>query len=317
MKQRLLWADNLKALAIIYVFLVHAGGRVDKTLFNTGWFVMMPIFFFISGYFAKPVGIKNGFIKILKTLLLPAFIFGIVCNFVLHPEVIKLLLNSEFASVLQRLQDVIVTLGGYWFLTSLILVELIYYMLSSCHIAIMKVVQPILMVWALIFPLFFANRAMPLSMNAMISGLAFFYVGNYYKKFENKLSLSKALSLVLFLTYIAASIIISAAYDAWLDVHLNIYNPVYATWMISLIGTFVCVSFFKNYPFDCDVLNYIGSNTLVLYMTNGLVNQGIFFFFKTDMNGTLYGLLVSCIGLLICCGISYIVNKKLPCILGK
>ena len=158
---------------------------------------------------------------------------------------------------------------------------------------------------------------MPLSMNAMISGLAFFYVGNYYKKFENKLSLSKALSLVLFLTYIAASIIISAVYDAWLDVHLNIYNPVYATWMISLIGTFVCVSFFKNYPFDCDVLNYIGSNTLVLYMTNGLVNQGIFFFFKTDMNGTLYGLLVSYIGLLICCGISYIVNKKLPCILGK
>ena len=48
-----------------------------------------------------------------------------------------------------------------------------------------------------------------------------------------------------------------------------------------------------------------------------IVFVGIFFFFKTDMNGTLYGLLISCIGLLICCGISYIVNKKLPCILGK
>ena len=78
MSNRIAWIDWSKVLLIYLVVLAHydnIDGYVDSLICH----FHMPAFFLISGYLHKPLNIKDSLLNNSKRLLIPAFLFSLVC----------------------------------------------------------------------------------------------------------------------------------------------------------------------------------------------------------------------------------------------
>ncbi|WP_366139631.1 acyltransferase family protein [uncultured Parabacteroides sp.] len=78
MSNRIAWIDWSKVLLIYLVVLAHygnIGNYADSLICH----FHMPAFFLISGYLHKPLNIKDSLLKNTKRLLVPAFLFSLVC----------------------------------------------------------------------------------------------------------------------------------------------------------------------------------------------------------------------------------------------
>lgn len=69
MKERLLYFDIAKGLGIILVIVGH--NMIPHWFFNWIFSFHMPLFFIISGYFMKPISVKDSFMKGMRQLIYP------------------------------------------------------------------------------------------------------------------------------------------------------------------------------------------------------------------------------------------------------
>lgn len=78
MKERIYWIDWSKWLLIYLVVLGH-NGPIPASVDNFICAFHMPAFFMISGYLHKPAPLGQSVAKNFKRLLVPAFLFSVLC----------------------------------------------------------------------------------------------------------------------------------------------------------------------------------------------------------------------------------------------
>lgn len=78
MKERIHWIDWSKCILIYLVVVAHYG-RISPFVDNLICAFHMPAFFMISGYLHKQMPVKQSVIKNFKRLIVPAFLFSLLC----------------------------------------------------------------------------------------------------------------------------------------------------------------------------------------------------------------------------------------------
>lgn len=78
MKDRIYWIDYLKAFAMFLVVLGHSGLDNDSFLKTWIYGFHMPLFMFVSGFFAhKQKSLSSAFMKDIKSLCIPYLFFSL------------------------------------------------------------------------------------------------------------------------------------------------------------------------------------------------------------------------------------------------
>lgn len=78
MKERIHWIDWSKCILIYLVVVAHYG-QISPFVDNLICAFHMPAFFMISGYLHKQTPVKQSVIKNFKRLIIPAFLFSLLC----------------------------------------------------------------------------------------------------------------------------------------------------------------------------------------------------------------------------------------------
>lgn len=126
---RINWLDVAKFFGIFAIFLGHYTNYLGP-LYEFLFIFHVPLFFFLSGCsesFNKEISIKKNIIKIIRTLLIPAFIFSFLTILVTS-------INSfELAIIIHQIKNIIKgcirkTSGiyGIWFLTCLFIIKVVF-----------------------------------------------------------------------------------------------------------------------------------------------------------------------------------------------
>lgn len=141
-RQRILWVDVARGIAIILVFFGHLGDSWFPsltTIFTAIYTFHMPLFFLLSGLFFNPAWIwKTLITRRAKTLLVPYYVFSV---FALIGPITRLLKPSLYTSAgksaevhpLSAVFDIILARGnsGLWFLWSLFVAFLLLWILCK------------------------------------------------------------------------------------------------------------------------------------------------------------------------------------------
>lgn len=314
---RLIWPDNCKAIAMIGVYLVHFGP--NPLLFNWIWFIMLPIFFYISGYFFKYRSLKSSLLKLFAGLILPYLCVSLIVRLCSIRFIAKVL-DGDWLYVLENLSRIFIDLNQYWFITCLVTIQL-------CIIVLFSVVKNdrlrygfflCLEFLCLIYPLMSQGIVLPFCFSPSIMGLGFFIMGFFRKEYEKYLDkIPTAFIMLLFIVYIGVGLYITYIYDAFVDVHLNLYKPLWITWFLSLIGTVIFIECIKRINIKNRILSFVGQNTLVLFLYCGFTTHFLTLLlplnFNLTTNGIIYTVLLLSINLLI----AYLTNRFFPIMSGK
>ncbi len=125
---RLHYFDALRGLAIILVVLGHVvlnmgiGDVYDNVLTSIIYSFHLPLFFFISGYFAYSDSVKWNYICVLKTL--KGKVQALVISSVVFYALLAFIYDSNIFSWIES------GFGGYWFTIVLFQIFLVYLCLS-------------------------------------------------------------------------------------------------------------------------------------------------------------------------------------------
>ena len=113
---RIRWIDQLRGLAILFVFFAHGGGW--HPVFE---YVMMPIFFFLSGYLHKD---KSNFVQFVKRIVLRIYIpYVFFCSI---RAVMHILTSHDIEFYARELvESLIFGTSNIWFFPCLISVEIL------------------------------------------------------------------------------------------------------------------------------------------------------------------------------------------------
>lgn len=137
MKDRVYWIDYLKAFAIFLVVLGHSGLDDDGWLKSWIYGFHMPLFVFVSGFFAhKPKSFSTAFMKDTKSLCIPYLFFSLflipffaIVNHLtgtIHRDT-----NFIIEVGLKLLMDDYYHCGPIWFLGALLVIKTMYHSIGK------------------------------------------------------------------------------------------------------------------------------------------------------------------------------------------
>lgn len=231
----------------------------------------MPLFYFVSGITFKRNKYQN-VIKLLndkiKTLGIPYIVFNIV-NLILILIFLDYSKNEFILCVLYVLA--LTGYGAMWFLPSLIIVEIIFYLIDKfiSKKAIKSLIFLAIFIITYILSKFNYNIIMLVFYRAFI-GLIFFASGNYLYRYikDRKIKYSEIL-LLLFINIIAC--FINGRIELW-ELRLN---NILLYFISSITGTlfiiYACKKICNN-----KLLEYIGKNSLIIMCTHQIIIELIY-----------------------------------------
>lgn len=124
MNQRILWIDGVRALSIVGVYITHSGFANYK-YFNVINYVMIALFYFISGYLCRTDSrpLQTGLKRIIRRLFIPYVGLSVIC-LLISSYFWTNLVSGKTEFLLKEFMDII--LGhNFWFISCLISIELI------------------------------------------------------------------------------------------------------------------------------------------------------------------------------------------------
>lgn len=180
-KNRIAWVDVAKAIAIIFVLIIHYDRRASDRLAALGLMFCVQLFFFLSGMFAntEKYSLKEYIQRQAKALMLPYAAFSVI-NMVFHYLFNRGLPKEVFVEVavnivLARRNYMLV--AAMWFLPCLFLVSIIYKLLTM----LIKDNRLLLLLcfgvsaWAKVF---FQEPILPFTANQALRFLVYFAAGS-------------------------------------------------------------------------------------------------------------------------------------------
>lgn len=340
-KKRYEWVDVLKFLGIFAIYLGHLGNSAGKFyLFVFTYHV--PLFFFISGFFAlknTEESVFNYTKKKFKQLLVP-YIFFSVINIIIYAisyDISGGAIISMFKVAAMGIRNTIVAGGGLWFFPCLFIVSVMYYSIYKAFknkylvfisVFIIYVISQTLLPYE---PSWFMNidSAMFYIMFYCLGNLTFKYLKNF--NFKKMNLVFKALFGLLIITSISITAVI---YFKGFSVTLGYFNRTLSMLnFIPIISSFYNLFITLNLIFfnimlayllkDIKLLQEVGANTLTLCGTEGIVKTLIDSVFSlVGINIIITGQLSALIYTFICLVIAYktvycFLNEKYPILIGK
>lgn len=285
----------MKGIAMLFVVIYH--GTLQESVFGEIARQILVVFFFVAGYclkdsyidcFMEPSNIKDHFLyKRIKSLYIPFVLFGLLYavlrNFLCWwgLEVIPYTLEDtrdEVARVLfMRSHEVL--MGAMWFLPSLLIVSVFSTLSLYLSAKLRKYSIFLSYIALLIFPLlsevyctFHIGNTSKMILYLKLCSI--FIAGYYYKKYEQKIKISRSYQLLLLslLTFLLEyNGFLTGVRFEFLETHDFVSSTILGV-IISL--ALYNLSYFISKLSICHVLSYIGKHTLSILAMH-------FFAFKT------------------------------------
>lgn len=271
--------DIMKGLAIIFVIMYHC--RLSGVNFRIVEMFHVPLFFIISGYFAKNVCLSYFFKKQAKCEVIP-YIFCFLLMLLLAScfewfvdvEVIPVVVKSYtlgMGCVVEFFEGTMkeVTIGPFWFLLALLWVRLLWALL--CKVGT-EVARGTIIAFLSIGCVFFAYKYTVNYWSIMSSfgALGFYYAGYLIRKYD---FLHSGKGLKFFL--ICLILFFYCVTFSKIDINMRIYNAYYIIDLLGCLGAFFLlysmINKFQSIKSKVmDVLNFIGRYSLVAFCIHSI-----------------------------------------------
>lgn len=270
--ERIEWLDIAKAISIILVVLGHAGhAYLDVYL---GWF-RMPLFFFLSGILFKPV-LLDSYLKWAKNktfrMMVPYAVYGVLIFMIFNYDQLNAL-PSHLYHLLYGGSSLQGPYGIFWFITVLLLTQLLMGLISSLKHWIQISIIAILFVVG--HSPFIIQFDWVWSMNVVMVALFYYALGSYTKNWIFKYGQSIIIAFIsLSMACIAVYLNANGSIDYYLNLKMNRYNSVPADIIIPLLF-FMPVIYFSHFIARFKIkhlLQVVGSYSIVIMYMHLPVN---------------------------------------------
>ena len=284
-KERILWVDYCKAVAIFLVIVGHVFTRTNTfSLLNVIIYSFhMPVFFFLSGYtFDNNVKFFVFLKKKARTLLLPAIMFSILF-FVLYCGMISITSGRnglmQYLNTFLPVSDGVVNtllmtsksrFSNFWFLPVLFCAELLLYYILRCKYVVAQLVL-ILAGVAINVLLSDGDVALPLGFGEAMLALPFLFFGYYSRKnrvFETTSPTRKVqVALLAFIYIIAMAIWIMKGYGVagMYDSHIENIVLFYVAAFTGCVVFVVAVKYIGCCIGKSSKISYVGKKSLYIF----------------------------------------------------
>jgi len=292
--KRIIWIDNLKAISIIFVVLVHVLMFLitDAPKFYNKYIVsfLLPLLLFVSGYLFNVKKFPNFrfFIKKrFRSLIVPYFTFAFIALLVLftfkyfnvHYLIFKHFNIYDFGYETNGLNTILIPIGDIlysridningptWFITFLFIVEIYFYFLKI-NIKSTKVMLFVLFISSIIGYLYslFINFKLPWHIEVALIGVVFYGIGNIYKEqtdyFSNKILEKRYLTIFFLIVLLTINILF-----AFLNDSVGFLPNKYGNYVFFFIASFSGIFFYlliSKIIGSHIFLSFLGKNTIII-----------------------------------------------------
>ena len=313
--------DVLKGIGIFLVVLGHT--PISASLCHLIFSFHMPLFFFLSGFVFKKAPMFDFFIKKVKRIMIPYYIFSLV-SFLMyfslnHKNSIFTIKDFIIGTVLGISNDFYLSWNiALWFLPSLFFLNI---MLNFLFIFKNKKIKYLILTDLSAIGVYITYLKLPILPFHIYSSLLmipFFILGFMTKKYYTSFTLkSKILE-----SFITMGLLLAGLYMGYLntqspDVRFHIIgNPLtfYLGASLSIIG-FLLLS--KNIKYN-NALEWLGINSLAILLIHLKVRFLSVKFISSFLNSNsdINGILISILSILMMIIPIFIINKYVPFVVG-
>lgn len=264
--------DVLKGIGAILVVIGHLvpyEGHLKIIIYA----FHMPLFFFLSGLvFSTKKNFKEYFIKNLKTLILPYFIFNII-SLLFNIDMI----TKDNFTILQILDNIfyyncsIIWNSSLWFFIILFFTKILFYILAKISNDSTKKLSIITILTLIIGILINTNNIfIPFGMAIVPFAFTFFYIGYLCKKINilEKIKIDK--KALAFAIFFSITFIISSLYNKRVNMSTNIYGNYILYFFNALTGIYICIVFSKILQ-NSKILNIYSSLSMFMFSTQRIL----------------------------------------------
>lgn len=274
MNPRIEYIDASKGLCILLVVAMHLG---IPEIFPGAYNMMVPCFFFLSGFFYST---KDGLMKIvkkrIKTLLIP-FTFWYILSYaifylgkLIYPDISNM---TEATGILDCFTQKGYFNGPLWFLPCLFFINLISYPIIKYHWDLMIKVVVAFLVGTLGFLLYVYNQPLPLAIDTAFTSTPFFFLGYEARRFALFDKIRAPYSI--FISIILYSIYIVHPYGIWMAGNQYQDHNMIGLYVIMLSISVSMIILIKELRFLWGWLSYFGRMSLVILCTHHLIYRPI------------------------------------------
>lgn len=303
------------AILLFHTEIYYSGGEIIKySLYVSNALIT---FYFISGYLFynnKPFCLQNKLIYILRSIIIPYFIFSIfiaVCKALIYE-------NNNIYAIINN----ILTGKASWFITSLAVSEFIFSILLLIKEKYNRFIMPIICILLFIISAFINTNNLKIwNYNISYMSMIYLYLGYLYHKnekvinnYNNTLYVSLSIIIIIFIKYI----------EYYYKINIMICPLTISNYIIFLIdsiaGIYLLINISKKIP-NYKFIKYTGSHSITYYflcggvplLTSTILNKINFYY-----NGQYYRIIIALIIVyIICTSITWIIYKFIPWTIGK
>ena len=265
---RILWIDAARGIAILLVILGHCIGSLDDPGNKVILSFHMPLFFFISGFWArKEKEFLDYLLKKVKGLLVPTITLGVFDTLVdlVSGEINRETLADNFFG---------------WFLLVLFYVSIIFYIIQK--LGFEKKMYIRLLTYVIDFlSVVIVDRLQIITLphfEIIPMALFFFMCGYHCKISYSRLTKSNNIIFDIWILLIPIGIICSS-YNAPVAMYLNDYGNIFLFFMDAFIGIVVVCKIGGRIQ-NNQLLIWFGQNTIYFYVLHFSFIKGLHFIRK-------------------------------------
>lgn len=327
MSNRIAWIDACKGIGIFLVIIGHT------TLVNAPrlhiYSFHMPLFFFLSGFLFSSKGNFKEFLLIkVRSLLVPYFAFAIISLFLFsHYLEQPIELNHFLKSTLESKRNFIYYNDPLWFLTSLFLIEILFYFIVKFVRNKFAMLLVVFVVGFLSFAKLGATNGtniLPWSLDQSLYYLVYFGIGYFVRNmhwFER--DLRKSVILIGLSSLYIWFVIDSTFYQkVWQLLHLPSVVQVYLSGIIWASLAISFVIYLSQLLSISPLINYMGKNSLTLMVLHMSLAFNVFnTHFREGLlledHPNVLALILTSFAILMLIPVSFIINNLFPFLLGR
>lgn len=328
MKERIDWIDCLRGIAMFFVILGHAFNDKNNIIRKYIYSFHMPLFFFVSGltYKEKDIKFKDFIINKAKKLLIPYLalnFFTILIKFILN---ITLNMYNNI-SVTKTIKAFFTGIGNNvpcvqsWFLLTLFLTEIIFYLLKKITKNDKNLFISIIILSTISFIYSISDFHIILfwHLDTSFIALLYYFAGYFFmKKTEilSKILSKKYISILIFILSILAGAILENMNSKISMNSCNYGNT--AIFLASSCGTILALVIISIIISKRDFLfRQVGIASMFYLGYHSFLLAIIKKFIPALLNNNFYTIIIAIVDLIILYPISKNVYKKTPILVGK
>lgn len=281
--RRISWIDVAKGITIILVVIGHLNVKWFprlNPLISEIYTFHMALFFILSGLTFKikeDDSFKRFIIKKLKTLVIPYYVFSLLC-FVkpLGNIVLQVINKSAFNinNLITTAYETFIMGEGLWFLLCLFWAELLLYLIIKILKNDKKKIIVVILVLSIIQSIYlrFINWGLPLKLDNAFLGLLFVGIGYVFKEMIFNKKISKINKYVYIIDLLVVHLIVNyITYRLYGRMCSFSDSPNYLLYFISNISGSLIIIEISKIIMNNKILEFYGKNSLIVYIFNDLI----------------------------------------------